>query len=81
MKRSKNYKKIQTAVSSAKDLATYLESACKNSPYKFDQSVELNFGIARSSKNPQPYKVSVTYPNNFGKSAKVLALVDETDAA
>lgn len=79
MKRAKNYKKLNTVMNEAKDLNSYLEIACKNNTYKFDQSIELNFGISRSSKNPQPYKVSVTYPNNFGKSAKVLVLVDDKD--
>lgn len=81
MKRSKNYKKINEAVSKSTDLKTYLESACANSPYKFDQAIELKIAIARSTKNPQPYKISVTYPNQFGQSVKVLVLAEEKDAA
>jgi large subunit ribosomal protein L1 len=80
MKRSKNYKKINTEVTKARDLKSYLEIACANSPYKFDQSIELKIAISRSPKNPQPYKVAVTYPNQFGKSTKVLVLAEAADA-
>lgn len=80
MKRSKNYKKVAEATKKATDLKSYLEVACTNNPYKFDQAVELKIAIARSNKNPTPYKVSVTYPNSFGASARVLVLAEEADA-
>jgi large subunit ribosomal protein L1 len=80
MKRSKNYKSINKEVSKAKDLKSYIELACANSPYKFDQAIELKIAIGRSNKNPTPYKVAVTYPNQFGQSAKVLVLAENTDA-
>lgn len=80
MKRAKNYKKINEAVSKATDLKTYLEAVCTNNPYKFDQSIELKVAVKRSGKNATPYKVSVTYPNNFGKDVKVLVLADGEDA-
>lgn len=80
MKRSKNYKNIAKTVTKAKDLQSYLDAACANNPYKFDQAVELKISISRSNKNPQPYKVAVTYPNQFGESAKVLVLADDADA-
>jgi large subunit ribosomal protein L1 len=79
MKRSKNYKKIEKELGKASDLKSYLEIACTNSPFKFDQSIELKIAVRRSSKNPQPYKVAVTYPNQFGQSAKVLVLAEGTD--
>lgn len=80
MKRAKNYKKVSKEVTKAKDLKSYLELACANNPYKFDQSVELKIAVKRSNKNPQPYKVSVTYPNQFGQNARVLVLAEDADA-
>jgi len=80
MKRAKNYKKIVESTSKATDLKTYLEAATANNPYKFDQSVELKIAVKRSTKNVTPYKFSVTYPNSFGKSVKVLAFADGDDA-
>jgi large subunit ribosomal protein L1 len=80
MKRAKNYRKIVKEVKKAKDLKGYLELACTNNPYKFDQSVELKIAVRRSNKNPQPYKVSVTYPHQFGEGAKVLVLSEGADA-
>lgn len=80
MKRAKNYKKINEAVSKAEDLKTYLEAVCANNPYKFDQSIELKFAVKRSGKNATPYKISVTYPNKFGKDIKVLVLAEGEDA-
>lgn len=80
MKRAKNYKNIVAKVKDANDLKTYLEKACTNSPYKFDQSVELKIAVKRSSKNLQPYKLSVTYPNSFGKNTKVLVFAESKDA-
>jgi large subunit ribosomal protein L1 len=80
MKRAKNYRKIADVVLKAKDLKSYLEAACTNNPYKFDQAVELKIAISRSNKNPQPYKLSVTYPNQFGEAVKVLVLADDADA-
>jgi large subunit ribosomal protein L1 len=80
MKRSKNYKKVSTAVTKAKDLKSYLETVCNNKVYKFDEAVEVKIAITRSNKNPQPYKVSVTYPNQFGQLTKVLVLAEDNDA-
>ncbi len=80
MKRSKNYKKIKAIVTKATDLKSYLEVACVNNPYKFDQAVELKIAIKRSNKNPQPYKISVTYPNQFGTATRVLVLAEGNDA-
>lgn len=80
MKRAKNYKKIAEATNKATDLKSYLDAVCANNPYKYDQSVELKISVKRSSKNPTPYKVSLTFPNNFGKSVKVLALCEGEDA-
>lgn len=80
MKRAKNYKKIVESVRTANDLKTYLEKACTNNPYKFDQSIELKIAVKRNNKNPQPYKISVSYPNNFGAAAKVLVLAETKDA-
>jgi large subunit ribosomal protein L1 len=80
MKRAKNYKKIVESTSKATDLKTYLEAACSTNPYKFDQSVELKIAVKRSSKNPTPYKVSVTYPNSFGANTKVLVFAENDDA-
>jgi large subunit ribosomal protein L1 len=79
MKRSKKYKKIATAINKVSDLKSYLDTACANSPYKFDQSVELKIAITRSNKNPQPYKLAVTYPNTFGKSTKVIVFAEGKD--
>ncbi len=80
MKRAKNYKKINGAVKKANDLKSYLEAACANNPYKFDQSIELKIAVKRNSKNTTPYKVSVTYPNSFGQAVRVLVLADGEDA-
>lgn len=80
MKRAKNYKKIEEATKKATDLKSYLEAACSTNPYKFDQSIELKIAVKRGAKNTTPYKVSVTYPNNFGKSVKVLVLAEGEDA-
>jgi large subunit ribosomal protein L1 len=80
MKRAKNYKKINESVKKANDLKSYLEAVCENNPYKFDQSIELKIAVKRSGKNATPYKVSVTYPNNFGKDVKVLVLAEGEDA-
>lgn len=80
MKRSKNYKKVQEGLKKASTLKTYLDAVCAQTIYKFDEAVELKIAISRSNKNPQPYKVSVTYPNQFGKQTRVLVLAEESDA-
>jgi len=80
MKRAKNYKKIEEATKKATDLKSYLQAVTVNNPYKFDQSIELKIAVKRSAKNTTPYKFSVTYPNSFGQSIKVLALADGEDA-
>lgn len=80
MKRSKNYKKISNSMNKASDLRSYLEIACQTNPYKFDQSIELKIAIKKSTKNATPYKVSVTYPNNFGKNIKILVFAEQDDA-
>lgn len=80
MKRSKNYKKITEVTKKASDLKSYLEAVCTTNPYKFDQSIELKIAVKRSGKNVTPYKISVTYPNSFGKNVKVLVLAETDDA-
>lgn len=80
MKRAKNYKKIADVVLKSKDLRSYLEAACANNPYKFDQAIEMKIAIKRSNKNPQPYKISVTYPHQFGEAVRVLVLAEDADA-
>ncbi len=80
MKRSKNYKKIADTVGKTTDLQSYVEAACSNNPYKFDQAVELKIAVSRSNKNPQPYKVAVTYPHQFGQSVKVLVFAEGEEA-
>jgi large subunit ribosomal protein L1 len=80
MKRAKNYKKINEAVRQTSDLKSYIEAVCKNNPYKFDQAIELKVAVKRGGKNATPYKLSITYPNNFGKDVKVLVLAESEDA-
>ncbi len=79
MKRSKKYKNIFNSIKKASGLRDYLGVACQTNPYKFDQSIELKIAIKRSAKNATPYKVSVIYPNHFGKNVKILVFGEQDD--
>jgi large subunit ribosomal protein L1 len=82
-KKSKKYQKFSDnnkGSSSLNSIEEIIDQLIKSNEYKFDQTVEIKFAVSRSKKNNQPYKLSLSYKNNFGKDVKVLFLGEAEDA-
>lgn len=80
-KRSKQYNKFtETNISEINSIDNLIDHLLKSNDYKFDQTLEFKCAVSRSKKNNQPYKVSLSYKNNFGKDVKLLFLAEPEEA-
>lgn len=80
MRRSKKYKDLKNKLAGCSTLSEFMDILFANSPYKFDQTVEIKLAVNHKGKNYSPYKISVIYPNTFVKDVKLLTFVDEQEA-
>ncbi len=78
-KKSKRYQSIAVVEEKAKDLEEAITKIKEESGAKFDESIDLSISLNLLKKHT--VRDTVTFPNPFGKSRKVLAFVKEDKVA
>ena len=75
MKRSKRYRGLKNFLEEVKDLNEGVGELKKESSVKFDESIDVSIKLNLQKKHT--VRDTVSFPNSFGKTKKILAFVKE----